>query len=65
MGEKQVLDLILALISMVGLAVKAYPEVAKVLRGVLDGTIDPASVRVEDLLPAESASRKAQHDLGG
>jgi len=63
--EQTVFDGIGIAISVLSVLIKAYPQFADWIRDLIDGKIDPISVRVADILPEESASRKAQHDLGG
>ena len=60
-----ILTIILAVLGLVESIVKAYPSIAQTIHDIVDGKVTAANVRVEDLLPAQSASRQAQKDLGG
>lgn len=63
--ENNTLDYIAAFITLASIVAKVAPEFASWLRDVTDGRTDPISIRVADILPEESASRKAQRELGG
>lgn len=42
----------------------AVPAMADWIRDLTEGRTDPFSVRVRDILPEESESRKAERELG-
>lgn len=63
--ENDVVDGLGIAIQLIGLAVKLAPSLGAWLSGLVDGKTDPISLRVADILPAKSASRQAQEDLGG
>lgn len=52
-------------IALLELAFKAAPELVAIFRALTSGNSDPLVQRIVDIMPEESASRKAQHDLGG
>lgn len=62
---QEVVDFSGIAISLIAAAIKLYPELAGFLRGLADGKTDPVSLKVASILPEESASRTAQHTLGG
>lgn len=64
-NEMNTVDYISAALALVGVAVKLYPELAHWLGDLTSGRVDPISLRVKDILPEESASRRAQREIGG
>lgn len=63
--EQEIFDGIGLALTLISVAIKLYPELAGFLRGVTDGQVDPVSIKVASILPEVSASRSAQHSLGG
>lgn len=63
--EPTTLDYISAFITLAAVIAKVAPEFASWVRDVTSGKTDPISIRVASILPEESASRAAQHTLGG
>lgn len=56
------IDIALMLLEIV---FKIAPELATLFQELTSGSTNPLAQRVKDIMPEESESRKAQHNLGG
>lgn len=63
--ETEVVDALGVALQLLALAVKIAPSLGAWLGGLVAGQTDPISMRVADILPAVSDSRKAEEQLGG
>jgi hypothetical protein len=52
-------------LKLLQIVLEIAPELVDWLHDLTSGKTDPVSLRVKDILPEQSASRAAQHQLGG
>ena len=63
MTNEKVSDELETALQLLEAAFKVAPAFVEWLRDLIDGQTDPLSIRVQSILPVESLSRKAQHDI--
>lgn len=58
------MDYVSLAFKLLQLAIEIYPELAQWLGDLTSGKTDPISIKVKDILPEKSESRKAAEALG-